>query len=336
MLLPNTTYNYSSEFNVTESTPKIIYKVNYDVSLRITFAIIAVLGIIGNSVVLFVVYRVKQMRTITNYFVAHQAFIDGISSILIVYHYLLPIVPIPSGIAGHTVCRLWAARYPLWSCLLASTYNLLALTVERYMAIVYPFRYIAFYTSGKRACLIFAFIWVMCLLFKSINIPRIESDDGECIRVIVYTAMENKIIAILSFLIEYFIPLFLMSFAYMHIIVVLNSKIIRIAPGMPNPPKDDHDSMNVARRNVVKTLLLVAMAFAVLWAPNQIYYFISSINTNIVPNKVFHNVTVIVAFCNCCVNPVIYALKYRQFRSGMKTAFGYRDSSNGMALTHTT
>ena len=39
------------------------------------------------------------------------------------------------------VCRFWLSRWPLWSLLVASTYSILVLTVERYVAIVYPVVY---------------------------------------------------------------------------------------------------------------------------------------------------------------------------------------------------
>jgi hypothetical protein len=39
------------------------------------------------------------------------------------------------------VCRFWLSRWPLWSFLVASTYSILMLTLERYVAIVHPVFY---------------------------------------------------------------------------------------------------------------------------------------------------------------------------------------------------
>ena len=39
------------------------------------------------------------------------------------------------------VCRVWLSRVPLWSMLVASTYSVLAVTVERYLAIIHPIVY---------------------------------------------------------------------------------------------------------------------------------------------------------------------------------------------------
>ncbi|XP_070531561.1 neuromedin-K receptor-like [Ptychodera flava] len=296
------------------------------------------MGILGNLLVIFVVLRVKQIRTITNYFVTHQAIIDFVSSTLILYHYVVPIRQVPDGVAGDIVCRLWAARYPMWTSLLASTYNLVALTLERYVAIVYPFRYVNLFTKF-RIVPIFVITWVFCFLFKAVNLPRTKADNGQCVFTNgVYTPTEYRVIAVVNFIVEYLFPLSFMVFAYTHIVVVLNSKILRVGPGMPSTdlPKAQQDSMHRAMKNTIKTLLVVCIAFAVMWSPNQLYYFAFNINPNIRPNRLTHHVSIIIAFFNSCINPIIYAIKYKQFRDGMKVAFNFAKFTSTNAITSIT
>ena len=35
-------------------------------------------------------------------------------------------------------------------------------------------------------------------------------------------------------------------------------------------------------------------------------------------NSPFYHFTVIMVFCNCCINPIIYAAKYEQFQKGLR------------------
>jgi len=91
-----------------------------------------------------------------------------------------------------------------------------------------------------------------------------------------------------------------------------------------------------ARSNVVKTLATVAFFFIFCWTWNQTYYLMfyldyqeHSVRTCsftwithylmfyldyplIDFTSAFYNFTVIMVFLNCCVNPVIYSIKYEQ------------------------
>ena len=42
------------------------------------------------------------------------------------------------------VCRIWATRIPLWSLLATSTYGIMLIALERYLAVIYPLWYKVF------------------------------------------------------------------------------------------------------------------------------------------------------------------------------------------------
>ena len=45
------------------------------------------------------------------------------------------------SIYGQFVCRIWISRAPLWSLLVTSTYGILMVAFERYVAVLYPVWY---------------------------------------------------------------------------------------------------------------------------------------------------------------------------------------------------
>jgi len=68
-----------------------------------------------------------------------------------------------------------------------------------------------------------------------------------------------------------------------------------------------------ARSNVVKTLATVAFFFIFCWTWNQTYYLMFHLDYPLIDfTSAFYNFTVIMVFLNCCVNPVIYSIKYEQ------------------------
>jgi hypothetical protein len=63
------------------------------------------------------------------------------------------------------MCSLWLTRAPLWSFLMSSTYNLLALSLERYLEIVHPVWHKNHFTSHMAYWMI-GFVWVFGPLYN--------------------------------------------------------------------------------------------------------------------------------------------------------------------------
>ena len=73
-----------------------------------------------------------------------------------------------------------------------------------------------------------------------------------------------------------------------------------------------------ASETLMKTLLTFVITFAICWAPNQFFY-----NFGIYvdfASPIYH-ITVILAVCNSCVNPIIYTVTNQPFRRGVREAF---------------
>ena len=101
---------------------------------------IASLGIVGNSMVIFVIARSVTMRkTYTNMLIVNRSGIDLMASILILITTMIKDYDDDlTGIMGELYCRFWLSDFPPWSLLLSSSYSLMAITFERYVSIVHP------------------------------------------------------------------------------------------------------------------------------------------------------------------------------------------------------
>ena len=112
-----------------------------DPSLRAIFitmyCIIFVLGISGNSLVVYVVLRNPAMQTITNVFITNLAAADIMMCLLAV-----PFTPLSgllkSWVFGEVLCH--AVPMILGVSVHVSTLTSIAIAVDRYFVIVYPFR----------------------------------------------------------------------------------------------------------------------------------------------------------------------------------------------------
>ncbi|XP_070535058.1 probable G-protein coupled receptor No18 [Ptychodera flava] len=323
--------------------------------------LISVIGMAGNLTVCYVVYRVRALRTMTNAFVVNQAVVDIVASFLIAVNHLID----PTsyyGVGGQFLCRVWKSRYLLWACFTASTYSLVAMTFERYFAIVYPLRYIATFTARKVWGII-GTVWFAAFVISSYPLFVNDVAPGGVCHWITLSKALSIALPIYVFVTKYLLPLLFMSSAYIHIALILGrekkitSLLAPVPSSRPTPAAtsisqpshvgtDAPQSFNAsnlqtaslkkARRNVFKTLCLVFFAFVICWTPNQVYFMFYSLDFFGSFDWKVHEITVVLGYCNSCINPIIYALKYRSFRSGLRKALhccnnGVEDSSLGMA-----
>ena len=76
-----------------------------------------------------------------NLLIVNQSCIDLLASIILLLWSTIPVTGFPmsnSSLRDQFVCHLWLSRFLLWALLLSSTYSVLAITIERFVAIVHP------------------------------------------------------------------------------------------------------------------------------------------------------------------------------------------------------
>ena len=79
------------------------------------------------------------------------------------------------------------------------------------------------------------------------------------------------------------------------------------------------DKFSLARRNTIKTLLIVGFCFIICWSQNQVRYLMHNCGYELDFNSTYHQFTVLMVFMNCTVNPFIYLIKYRDYQEALKT-----------------
>ena len=88
-----------------------------------------------------------------------------------------------SGVGGDLLCRFWLTRWPLWSVLMSSTYNLLVLTLNMYWQIVHPIAHKIHFSQMKlNASLVF--VWLIGPLYNlAFKMPTTFVIHGECVTI---------------------------------------------------------------------------------------------------------------------------------------------------------
>jgi len=99
---------------------------------------IFLVALIGNGLVCFIVLSSPRMRTVTNYFIANLAVGDILMSLFCVPFSFVSILILHFWPFGAVLCHL--VNYSQAVSVLVSAYTLVAISVDRYMAIMWPLR----------------------------------------------------------------------------------------------------------------------------------------------------------------------------------------------------
>uniref|UniRef100_A0A3Q2EHG2 Adenosine receptor B1a n=1 Tax=Cyprinodon variegatus TaxID=28743 RepID=A0A3Q2EHG2_CYPVA len=265
--------------------------------------IIAFLSTLGNLLVCAAVGLNSKLRTVTNYFLVSLAVAD----------ICVGMIAIPCAV----LTGAGLPRYNLYLCLLmlsvlimftqSSIFSLLAVAVERYVAIFMPFRYRVLMTP-RNAVLVILATWFLAFLIGLVPLMgwhKTPPDSGYCFFVLV-------------------------------IFVTVKQQVRRIGPDQRSRADGQSRAAASMRREMkmATSLFLVLFLFTVCWIPLHIINcFLLLCPSCPVPLELLL-AAIILSHANSAVNPFLYAYTMTAFRDTFKaiflccTTFRSRDAPN--------
>jgi len=79
---------------------------------------------------------------------------------------------------------------------------------------------------------------------------------------------------------------------------------------------------------------MVCCGFVVCWTINEIFFFVNTIHHVIDFSKFsgwLYHFSVVLVNANSCINPLIYAAKYREFQTAVKRMLGRQVHADGQS-----
>ncbi|XP_070844123.1 adenosine A2c receptor [Chaetodon trifascialis] len=292
--------------------------------------VIAFLSTVGNLLVCAAVGFNCKLRTVTNYFLVSLAVAD----------ICVGMIAIPCAI----LTDIGLPRHNLYLCLLmlsvlimftqSSIFSLLAVAVERYVAIFMPFRYQVLMTS-RNAALVILTTWLLAFLIGLVPLMgwhKTPPDSGYCFFVLVvdmtYMVYFNFFACVLT-------PLVIMFLIYAQIFVTVKQQVRRIASEQRGERQMRAAASMRREMKTATSLFLVLFLFTVCWIPLHIINcFLLLCPDCPVPLELLLT-AIILSHANSAVNPFLYAYTMTAFRDTFKAIFlccrtvGDREAPNG-------
>nr|XP_054768023.1 galanin receptor 2a-like [Lytechinus pictus] len=267
--------------------------------------VLAITGILGNLLVMLVIYWPGRRRCATDILIGALAVADFLTSI-----FIIPIPKVafyPNTSAARFYCKVIHTSTFMWISICASIFTLTAISLERLLAVRFPIWFQRVF-SPKSTSIAIIFIWIAAFGINTRSLYARYISDGKCMLFSPSDAF-NIFIGVSLFLVEYVFPVIIMVVAHGWTICVLRKRRATV--------------LRKAQGQVLQMLVIVVITFIICWTPDQFGFLV--FNLGVVPvTHLFsplYRCFVILAFANSCVNPFIYAARMPKFRKALKELF---------------
>ena len=267
----------------------------------VLLCVLALFIVAGNALIFLAACRTPLLRTTSNFFLVSLAVADFIVGAVLCPVYAFVNVTHQGDHHPFKPLQDW-----LWiQTVLTSTFNLTALSVDRYIAVTRAFRYTQLVTT-KRCVYAAAIIWTIALSFASV-------------RFLIHDPSALPPLWAATTLLAVFFPFVIISYCYFHILKAARFQRRQIAHlSVLNPSAH---AAALRNKKAAFTAAVVIGLFALLWTPSLVISFIHVAALDRADQVRVHRVwgwTVLVSFSSSAFNPWVYAVRHRTFRAVFK------------------
>ncbi|XP_053329923.1 type-2 angiotensin II receptor [Spea bombifrons] len=290
--------------------------------IPVFYSIIFILGFIGNSLVITVLCLQGDLKTIASIYILNLAvadllFLATLPFWAIYYAFRL------NWLFGKAMCKISSSLLSL--NLFASIFLISCMSVDRYLAIVYPLR--SQRRTLRQAFIVVFLVWSLAIFcsfpsfyfrntyyIKSLGVQACIMDFPEG----AYSAW-CVALSLLKITLGFCFPMAVIGTCYL--MIGLHLKKAK-GPAINKQYRD----------RVLKIVTAIVLAFLICWLPFHLLTFLDAlIRMNAVKNcKIVKMVdmampfSICLGFTNSCINPLLYCFVGNQFREDFRHLFNFR------------
>ncbi|KAM9625468.1 LOW QUALITY PROTEIN: galanin receptor type 1-like [Morphnus guianensis] len=283
------------------------------VIVLVLFGLIFLLGMVGNTLVFVVL---GCLRPGGHVFILNLSIAD-FSFLLFCVPFQATIYSLPEWIFGAFFCK-WD-HYLAMATMLVSIFTLVAMSVDRYIAVVHAKRSPCI-RSKRNTALGVAVIWLLSL-HTAIPVAQHQvlmsghqqaPNSSFCWEHWANGSTAKQMYKITILLVGYLLPLVLIICCYAKVLYHLHMKVKNISK------KSER-----SKEKTTQTMLLVIATFLLSWLPHHIITMWAEFG-QFPPNNIsftFRIISHCLAYGNSCISPIIYAFLLENFRKACWQVF---------------
>lgn len=304
-----------------------------NVALAVALCLLIALTIGGNVLVCLAVCAHRRLRCLTNCFIVSLAVTDLLLGVLVLpFSALLQLSN--DWPLGPVFCNFYISM-DVMLCT-ASILTLLAISVDRYLAVTMPLRYASIVLPWKVAVTMIS-VWTVSVAVSFLPIQMGWNTVNGTVQNQGPEAAErscrfelNRPYVLTDSLLTFYLPLIAMCWTYLKILRIARSQAKRITSSRPTCVTTYNSKNSSTVTTVVSsvtaitlrehkatvTLAAVIGAFVVCWLPYFIMFTVLGLKEHPDPNTVPEFPFVLwLGYANSALNPILYGALNRDFRS---------------------
>ncbi|XP_041113393.1 G-protein coupled receptor 54-like [Polyodon spathula] len=307
------------------------------------FALIMLVGLVGNSLVIYVITKHRQMRTVTNFYIANLATTDILFLVCCV-PFTATLYPLPSWVFGDFMCRI--VNYLQQVTAQATCITLTAMSVDRCYATVYPLQSLR-HRTPRVAMAVSVGIWIGSFVlsvpvaaYQTLDTGYWYGPQTYCIEAFP-SVYHQKTFILYTFLIVYLLPLVTICVCYAFMLKRMSRPVVE--------PSDNNyqvqllaERSEAIRTKISKMVVVIVLLFTICWGPIQFFILFQAFDSNFQKNYETYKIKIwahCMSYSNSSVNPIVYAFMGANFRKSFKKAFPFvfkqRVGTTGGAVVNT-
>lgn len=278
--------------------------------------VLAIFIVLLNSFVLYLVVRVKSLRTLTNFILGSLALTDFLNGVLGIPLYLAC-----SAIQSSVVCGITQVLTKFFS--ISIVLHLLLVSIDRHIVVVHAMRYRSLVTK-RRVFYLLLSAWATAIFVALIQLSWIGFDvdvnqDSEMKTQRINTIYNSVCIALF-----FAVPLVSMAYCYLRIFIVLRQQLRSIEQNnTPHPEKAERLSNKRKRRAAFIFISMIVM-YIICWLPYFMLDFQHEFGDRFftLPISLEYALFYYPKFLNSLLNPLLFVLCKHDFRQAIRTLRG--------------
>lgn len=294
--------------------------------LIIAYSAMLAVGLVGNTCLVLVITRQKEMRNVTNIFIVNLSCAD-----ILVCLVCLPVTIIYTlmdrWILGEALCKVT----PFVQCtsVTVSIFSMVLIALERHQLIIHP---TGWKPVVRHSYLAVALIWIIAIFislpFLSFQVLTISplhnlspqfnpfSDQFICIEQ--WPSGGYRLVYTTSLLLfQYCLPLVLILVCYVRIFLRLSHR-----KDMVERARGERHKKAKGSKRVNAMLASIVAAFTLCWLPLNVFNTVFDWNHEAMPmclHDTIFSACHLTAMASTCVNPVIYGFLNSNFQKELKS-----------------
>ena len=273
------------------------------------------IGFIGNVLVIRIVHKTRQMHTPTNYLLANMAVSDIITILLFSCNNF---TENQLGRVSHKFATFACKALSIIGiCIMVSSITLTVLALERYHALLKPFRTeLRLSEDNVKKAIVFTWTTSVVICFPQFFFAEWSEKDTSCVGSLGIMTEERKIYTLLYVTI-FIMQLTIMFFCYGSLIRGLYFTDTVCSE------TDEQGIRNQEKKKLVLTFLLASLAFLIGYAPFMVLCILvawedNEQNYDSKLYSILEAVSTVLFELTLCLNPILYAFRSLSYQQEFK------------------